>query len=308
MYLVLPLVHTLLVASLSPLLVGCVRKLKARYQGREGASVLQPYRDLRKLFGKGEVLPRDASWVFRITPYLVFATSLLIAAGTPLLLAGVAGTLGNAFVFIYTLALGTFFLALAGVDAGSAFGGFGSSREMSLSSIAEGVLLFSLVPLMLLAQSADFGVIALHVGTLPATAFLPVVVAGFAYFIALLAETGRIPVDNPATHLELTMIHEAMILEYSGPRLALIEWANANKLFVFLALAGVFIPWGLARTVAPAALLGAVVALVVKVGIGAFVVATIESVIGKLRIFRVPHLLFTGIVMGAVAIVIATTG
>lgn len=305
------LIHAFFITALSPLFVGAIRKTKAHYQNRHGASIFQPYADLRKLFGKDEVIPEDASWIFRVAPYIVFTSTLVVAAGIPLVVAESTGTLGNLFVFIYTLALGTFFLALAGMDAGSGFGGFGSSREMSLSAIAEAVLLFSLLPVALLAGSENLGDIAVHLRSLPLTALLPVVVAFLGYFIALLAEAGRIPVDNPATHLELTMIHEAMILEYSGKRLALIEWASANKLLVFVMVASsVFMPFGLidptAHTTLQSVALSAGI-LALKIALFAFVIATIESTIAKLRIFRVPRLLFTGLIIGAVALILVTT-
>lgn len=302
--------QALLVSMLSPLFVGMVRKVKAAYQGRHGASVLQPYSDLRKLFGKDEIIPEDASWIFRFMPYLLFGSTLVVAAGVPMLLATPTGTLGNLFVFVYTLALGTFFLALAGVDSGSSFGGFGSSREMSFSAIAEAVLLFSLLPLALLAESQNLGEIAVFLRTVPFVELLPVFVAFIGFFIALLAETGRVPVDNPATHLELTMVHEAMILEYSGKRLALIEWASANKLFVFVTIiCSVFFPWGLVDAGAPYSLvhaLGAVGAFAAKAAVVAFALATIESTMAKLRIFRVPRLLFSGFIIGAVALALIT--
>jgi formate hydrogenlyase subunit 4 len=300
------LLHALVIMTLSPLFVGVIRKLKAHYQNRQGASVFQPYRDLRKLFGKDEVISEDASWVFRYAPYVIFGTTLVVSAGIPILFAQNSGSLGNLFVFVYTLALGTFFLALAGIDAASAFGGFGSSREMSLSAIAEAVLLFSLLPLALMAGSENLGDIAVYVRTIPFALMLPVLVAFVGYFVALLAEAGRIPVDNPATHLELTMIHEAMILEYSGKRLALIEWASANKLFLFVVLgSSVFFPQGLIapHTALSASVLAiALLVFVLKAFVFAFAIATIESTIAKLRIFRVPRLLFTGLIIGAVAL------
>lgn len=304
------IIHSVILAAISPALIGAIRKYKALYQGRTGASIFQPYRNLRKLFSKDEVLPEDASWIFRVAPYIVFGTTLSVAAGVPLLVADNTGTLGNIFVFIYTLALGTFFLALAGIDAGSSFGGFGSSREMTFSAIAEGVLLFSLLPLALLAHSTNMGDIASHIHTMPLAHLLPVAVAFIGFFIALLAENARIPIDNPATHLELTMVHEAMILEYSGKRLALMEWASALKLTVFTTLAlTVFIPWGAFDTTDSFTLTSVLLAtgiLVGKFAIFALSIATIESVIAKLRIFRIPNLLFTAFIIGAVAFALTT--
>ncbi len=301
------LAHVCFIVVLSPLLVGVIRKIKAWYQGRVGARILQPYADLRKLFGKDEVLPEDASWVFRYAPYIIFSSTALAGAGVPILVGvGSTATLGNIFVFVYLLAIATFFLALAGIDSGSAFGGFGSSREVSLSAIAEAVLLCSLIPLVVMVGSENMGDIATVLRHVPFADLLPVFVACIGFFIALLAEAGRIPVDNPATHLELTMIHEAMILEYSGKRLALIEWASATKLFTLVLVASsVFFPWGIIELTQPvnsAAIGLGVLVLVGKILVFAFIIATIESTIAKLRIFRVPRLLFTGLIAGAVAL------
>lgn len=303
-------VRSIILAACAPLFVGVIRAMKARYQGREGASVFQPYLDLRKLFTKDEVLPEDASWVFSVAPYLIFGVSLAVAGGVPLLGVGDTGVLGNLFVFVYAFALCAFFLALAGIDAGSSFGGFGSSREMTFAAIAEGVLLFSLLPLALLAGSTNFGDIAEVVRDASYAQLLPVVVAGIAYFVALLAENMRIPVDNPSTHLELTMVHEAMILEYSGKRLALMEWASWLKLMVFVSVAAsVFVPWGAVDPAVPSDLVTLGIALIVfavKCAVIAFSIATVESVFAKLRIFRIPRLLFTALLIGAVALALVT--
>ncbi len=303
-------INALLVTALSPLIIGVIRKTKARLQGRVGASIFQPYRDMRKLFGKDEVIASDASWIFRLAPYFVFATTLVISAGIPFVLSQPAQniTSGNIFVFAYLLALGTFFLALAGMDTGSSFGGFGSSREMSLSALAEGALVFSLIPLALISSADNFTAIAHNLSLAPLTAFLPVAIAFIAFLIVLVTETGRVPVDNPATHLELTMIHEAMILEYSGRRLALMEWAAANKLFIFIALgSNLFLPWGI--LILPTTLGAGSIALAVLIFLGkvlafALGIALLESIIAKLRIFRVPSLIFTALILGAIAIVL----
>ncbi len=300
------LIQIVLVPAVSPLLVGIVRKVKARLQNRRGASIVQPYWDLAKLFHKDEIISRDASWLFRIAPYIVFGVTLVLAAGLPSMLA-VSGVpvLSDFILFVYAVALGTFFLALAGMDTGSGFGGFGASREMTVAALTEGGLLFSLLAVALATGTTNFGDMILRLQELPFTQYLPIVLAFVSFVIALIAETGRIPVDNPATHLELTMIHEAMILEYSGKRLALMEWASANKLFIFMTLgANVFFPWGVATQLDFGSLLGALGLLVIKLlacGIG---VAVLESTIAKLRFFRLPDLLFTSLVLGVIAVVI----
>ena len=238
----------LVVPALSPLCIGIIKSIKAKLQNRVGASVFQPYRDLWKLLHKDEVVSRDASWIFLYAPYIVFAVTIVVGASIPLFASFLRNEMtGDLLTVVYLLAIGTFFLALAGMDTGSAFGGFGSSREMTISALAEGGLIFTLLAIALSAGTTNLFVISdVGVFTLGFT-ILPLALAFIGFFIVLLAETARFPFDNPATHLELTMIHEAMILEYSGKRLALMEWASANKLMLFIALgANIFFPWGLA--------------------------------------------------------------
>jgi formate hydrogenlyase subunit 4 len=300
------LIHVLIVVALAPGFVGIIRKSKAFLQGRQGARITQPYLDLNKLFNKDEVHSPDASWVFRHAPYVIFGATAVALSGIPILFAGESGTTGNLFVFVYALAVSTFFTALAGMDTGSSFGGFGSSREMSLSALAEAALVFSFVPLVLASGSGNFGSITSALLGAQPIDFLAVFIAFAAFFIALLSENARVPVDNPTTHLELTMIHEAMILEYSGTRLALIEWASYTKLLGFVILgSNLFFPWGLltlSATLSARALLIATLILLFKVLLFGSGIALLESVIAKLRIFRVPNLISTAFVLGAVAI------
>jgi formate hydrogenlyase subunit 4 len=298
------ILQLLIIPLLSPLAIGLVKKLKAKFQNRRGASVLQPYRDLRKLFSKDEVISEDASWIFRATPYIVFAVTIAVGALIPLFdLTSVAAPFGDLLTVVYLLAIGTFFMALAGIDTGSAFGGFGASREMTVSALAEGGLIFSFLVLALVAGSANLFSIADALRVADASALQPIVVAGIAYFIVLLAENGRFPFDNPATHLELTMIHEAMIIEYSGKRLALMEWAAANKLFIFMTLgANLFFPWGLMHAFSPGALAAAIVVFILKMAVLCFAIAFIESTIAKFRFFRLPDLLIAAFILNIVAI------
>lgn len=305
----LSFIRLITLVALAPLFIGIIRKCKASFQGRYGASIFQPYGDLTKLFRKDEVISPDASWVFRAAPYIIFGATITAMSGIPLLFAGVTVSAGNLFIFIYMLAVATFFTALAGMDTGSSFGGFGSSREMSLSALVEAALVFSFLPLALLAHSGNFGTITSTFLAAPAIDFLPVFIAFAAFSIALLTENARVPVDNPATHLELTMIHEAMILEYSGKRLALIELSSYVKILGFVILgANLFFPWGLLflpeslSLVAPSAFIGSALILGAKILLFAFGIALLESVIAKLRIFRVPNLIATAFVLGAVAI------
>jgi formate hydrogenlyase subunit 4 len=298
------ILQIVLVPVLSPFFIGLTRKLKARMQSRAGASCFQPYRDLRRLFHKDEVISSDASWIFRVAPYLIFGTTILIGASIPLLSTAIENAWsGDFLVVIYLLAFGTFFLALAGMDTGSAFGGFGSSREMLVAALSEAGLVLSILALALISHSTNLSVIAKTIASLSFPSFAPILLAFVGFTIALLAETCRYPFDNPATHLELTMIHEAMILEYSGKRLALMEWASANKLLIFLSLgANLFFPWGIADSLAPGAILLALVWLLVKVIVFSTAIAVLESSTAKFRIFRLPDLLFTSFIVSVIAV------
>lgn len=310
----------LAIPLLAPLSVGVIRKCKARMQNRVGASILQPYRDLWKLFHKDEVISEETSWVFRFAPYLIFTVTLVVAASVPVITTVAPslwqGTMfslsflssGDFIVIIYLLALCTFFLALAGMDAGSGFGGFGSSREMTMAALAEGGLFFSLLVASVIAQTGNVFAMVESLEQVPAQSYIPLIIAFVAFFIALLAENSRFPVDNPATHLELTMIHEAMILEYSGKRLALIEWASWSKLMIFIALgANIFFPWGVATSFLPEMVGMSVLWFAGKTLCFLFVIAFLESTMAKFRIFRVPDLLFTSFVLSVIALAVTIT-
>ncbi len=292
------------IPALSPFAIGLTRLIKAKFQNRKGASPLQPYRDLWKLFHKDEVVSEDASWIFAFAPYVVFGVTLAIGAMIPLVSTVlVTGLAGDFLVIVYLVALGTFWLALAGMDTGSAFGGFGSSREMMVAAFTEGGLVLSLLTLVLLAGTTNLTGVAAAVAGLPFADVASVTLAGVAFVIAMLAETSRYPFDNPATHLELTMIHEAMILEYSGKRLALMEWAAANKYLIFISLGTtLFFPWGMAHTLGTGAIALSVAILLLKDALLCAAIATLESSIAKLRIFRLPDLLFTACILGLIAI------
>ncbi len=298
------LLQVLCIPVLSPLVVGMIRKVKARLQNREGASVFQPYFDILKLFRKDEVISEDASWIFSMAPFIVFGVTVLAGTGVPIFsLATTYAPVGDFLILMYLLLVATFFTALAGMDTGSGFGGFGSSREMMVSALAEGGLLFSLLTPSLVSGTTNVTDIIVMLRDLPLAQLLPVFIAFVAFFIALLAENSRFPVDNPSTHLELTMIHEAMILEYSGKRLALMEWAAANKLLLFIALGGsLFFPWGIGDGLQLSAFCIAVFLFLVKTGLFILAIALLESLIAKFRIFRVPDLLFTSLVLGMIAL------
>lgn len=297
-------IQILFAPVVSPLCIGVIKKIKAKLQNRQGASIFQPYKDLWKLLHKDEILSRDASWIFRQAPFIVFAVTIFVGASIPLFASFFKNTLtGDLLVIIYTLAIGTFFLALAGMDTGSAFGGFGSSREMTVSALAEGGFIFSLLTLALIGGTTNLSTLS-STGIFSSThSLMPAILAFAGFFIVLLAETARFPFDNPATHLELTMIHEAMILEYSGKKLALMEWASANKLFIFSAIgANLFFPWRLAQSTDINAILFGIIALIIKVFIFCLAIALLESSIAKFRFFRLPDLLIISFILNIVAI------
>ncbi|HSW62763.1 MAG TPA: NADH-quinone oxidoreductase subunit H [Dissulfurispiraceae bacterium] len=297
------LLQVIILVSCAPLFVGWVRTVKCWMQGRTYAGLFQPYRDLRKLFVKDVYLAENASWIFRFAPYLVFGTAVLAGAivpivSTDLLLSPIA----DVIVLVGLFAIARFFTALAGMDVGTAFGGMGASREMMIASLAEPAMLMAIFTVSLadkstslaqIVQASCTGAVELR----PSMAF-----ALLAFVLITLAETGRVPVDNPSTHLELTMVHEAMILEYSGRHLALIEWAGMMKLFLFTCIGiAAFVPWGIALTSSPAALPFALAALILKFGgIGCGIVL-IETGLAKMRLFRVPEFL-------GVAFLMATLG
>ena len=292
--LALAVVQIAIVAFGAPLLVGTLRTLKARLVGRQGPSPWQPYADVRKLLAKEVVVSTTTSWVFRATPYALVATLLTAALIVPVMtVRPPLAFAGNIILLVYLFMLGTFFLALAGLDAGSAFGGMGSSREAAVAALAEPTVVVAVFALALRAESIDLGRIVERFAGEPWLAANPAHLLAFAaLFIVMLAETGRLPVDNPATHLELTMIHEAMVLEYSGRYLALVEWASAMKLFVFMTLlANLFVPWGLAEPTGPIPVLVGALALAAKLAVLTAAVALLETAVAKLRLFRVPELL-----------------
>ena len=290
---ILAVIQVLVVTAAAPLLVGVLRTLKARLVGRRGPRVLQPYANLAKLFRKEAVVSTTTSWIFRVTPYVLFSTMVTAALIVPLLLARPVLDFAGLVLLMYLFVLGTFFLALAGLDAGSAFGGMGGSREVAVAALAEPTIMVAILALALRAETTNLGGIVERFARDPLLAANPGHLLAFsALFIVMLAETGRLPVDNPATHLELTMIHEAMVLEYSGHYLALVEWAAAMKLFLFMTLlANLFLPWGMPATAAPLTILVGLIVLAAKLAVLTVGLALLESTVAKLRLFRVPELL-----------------
>lgn len=302
---ILEIAQFLLVLGLAPLVTGFIRKAKALMQSRRGPSVLQPYRDLKKLMQKGSVISNDASWLFNITPYVCIAAVTVAALLVPVLYAGTFGFLGDLVVLIYLLAMMRFFMALAALDTGSAFGGMGSSREMYISSIVEPTMLLSIFAMALVAGTTSLASISQKIASSGLDLVSPALfLAAAAFFIATLAENSRVPFDNPATHLELTMIHEAMLLEYSGKQLALMELASMTKLVVFLAiLSNVFFPWGIAVGSDPIAVAIGALAFLIKIALLALAIALLESSMAKMRLFRLPNLLTAAFMLSLLAVV-----
>lgn len=290
-----------LVLALAPLLTGWARKVRAKLLRRRGASVTQPYRDLAKLIRKEVVVARNASWLFRAAPYVVFATTWVAAALVPTFATGLPlGAAADLIVIVALLGTARFVLALAGLDVGTSFGGLGSSREMMFATLAEPAMLMAVFTLSLFAGSTELSSIARFMLGPHAGLNISLALALVALIIVAIAENARIPVDNPATHLELTMVHEAMVLEYSGRHLALIEAAAAIKLLLYVSLiACVFTPWGAA--VAGLPVLAYAVgfgAYAVKLLVLGFLLALFETAIAKMRVFRVPEFLGVALMLG----------
>ena len=279
--------------AISPLFIGWVRMLKCWSQGRSSAGILQPYRDLAKLFSKDVILAENASWIFRFTPYLVFCTAVLAGGIIPILSIELPlAPTADVIVLVALFAIARFFTALAGMDIGTAFGGMGSSREMTIASLAEPAMLMSIFTVSLANKSTSLSHIVQVIYSGQSVIRPSLAFALLAFILITLTETGRIPVDNPATHLELTMIHEAMILEYSGRHLALIEWAGMMKLFLFVMLGiASFAPWGIAGTSSFTEIIPAFVFMALKLGVVGIGLILIETGLAKMRLFRLTEFL-----------------
>jgi len=294
----------LLVLLLSPLLTGFVRKLKARLLRRQGPPLLQPYRDLIRLMRKEVVLADNASWLFRVIPYFVFAATWIAASLVPTFRSGLLFSWSaDLIAIIAVLASARFALALAGLAVGTSFGGIGSSREVMIASLAEPAMLMIVFAVALIAGSTQLSTMAAFMNSPEVGLWVSLGLALIALVIVAIAENARIPVDNPATHLELTMVHEAMVLEYSGRHLALIELSAALKLLLYISLiACLFAPWGLSSPAAgPWELTVGAVAYVVKLAAGGALLAVFETVIAKMRVFRLPGFIGAALMLALLA-------
>lgn len=300
------LLQVLVLAIGGPLLLGVMDKIRARAEGRRGASVLQPLRDVRKLMTKERLRPRFSSVVLPLAPLVLLVATVVAVAIAPLASTQPAlAPSSDIYVIVYLLLTGSIALALAGLDAGTAFGGMGSSRAMTISALAEPALLVAVLALSIQAGTSNLPAIISRTLTHPTMLSSPTrLLALVAILIVVIAETGRLPVDNPSTHLELTMIHEAMILEYAGPELSLVTVASAMRLGLLFALvANLFVPWGIATNTSPGALALGALWLVVKTSLVAVGVSLMEVHRAKLRLFRVPELLAGGFVLSVLAVV-----
>ena len=287
--------------ALAPLLTGIVRKAKARLLRRVGPPLVQPYRDLWRLFQKEVVLAENASWLFRATPYLVFAITWVAASLVPTFAVGLQfNWTADLITIVALLGAARFFLALAGMDAGTSFGGIGSSREMMIASLAEPAMMMIVFSLALLAGSTQLSTMAQYMLSPNVGLRVTLGLSLISLMMVGIAENARIPVDNPATHLELTMVHEAMLLEYSGRHLALLELAAFLKLLFYISLiACLFVPWGLAPTNGTrTALAVGLIAYIAKIVVGVCILALFETAIAKMRVFRVPTFLGAALMLG----------
>ena len=296
-----------LVLLLAPLLTGFIRKVKARLLLRQGPPVLQPYRDLLRLVRKEVVLADNASWLFRTAPYLIFAATWVAANLVPTFATGLTFS-WSADLIAITALLGSarFFLALAGMDVGTSFGGIGSSREAMFATLAEPAMIMMVFSVALVAGSTQLSTVSTFMQSPYVGLRVSLGLALVALIIVAIAENGRIPVDNPATHLELTMVHEAMVLEYSGRHLAVIELAAQLKLLLYVSLIScVFLPWGLAGPAAGgSALLFGVETYVGKLAVVGFLLAVFETSIAKMRVFRVAEFLGIALMLGLLGILL----
>ncbi len=305
-FLLYGIINTVSVVLIAPLFVSLVKKVKAWTQGRQGPSIFQTYYTLAKLLKKEVIYSPNASRITRITPWVCIAAILTASLFVPLVyVTEPAGGIGNIILFLYLLVLARFFMALGGLDAGSTFGGMGSSREMSIAAVIEPTTIIVFAALAFVFKSLniiDMATVAATTGT-PVTPVL--ILLGISLFIILIVETARIPVDNPETHLELTMIHEGMILEQSGRNLALLELSSAIKQVILMGLLiNLIIPWGIATTLTPATIAAAFVLFIGKAALLALVMGLFESSMAKMRFFRLPSLFMMAFFFSTLIIII----
>jgi formate hydrogenlyase subunit 4 len=303
---VIGVIQVLVLMALSPLMTGIMRKTKARTQKRMGASIFQPYYDMAKLMRKDEVVSDQSSWIFRCTPWVNFVAIGTAAFFIPVFLShSPFGLVGDLLLIVGLFGLARFFTMLAGLDTSSTFGGIGSSREMMISTLLEPALFLAIFVVALTYGGTNLSTI---IETASNSSLLPhpqLIFAAIAMFVIILGETGRLPFGNHATHLELTMVHEAMVLEYSGKSLALIEWSQSIKqIMLFALIANIFVPWGISSSISVSTLGFGLVTFIIKISAFAVFVAFLESSIAKWRLFRVPDLIAVAIASSLVGLVL----
>lgn len=300
------LMQVLVILALAPLLTGIIRKTKAKTQKRIGASILQPYYDLLKLVRKDEVVSDQTSWIFRACPWVNFVVMATAAFFIPVFLVYTSfGLVGDLLLVVGLFALGRFFTMLAGLDVASSFGGLGSSREMMISALLEPALFLSIFVVAITYGGTNLSTL---IDASSNSSFLPhpqILFAAIGLFIVILGETGRLPFDNPATHLELTMVHETMILEYSGKSLALMEWSQSIKqIILFTLMINIFVPWGISSSILLSSLAVGFLTFIGKISLFGIFVAFLESSVAKWRLFRIPDLIAIAIATSMVGIVL----
>ena len=303
---VVGIIQVLAMLALAPLLTGIIRKTKARTQKRIGASILQPYYDLLKLVRKDEVISDQTSWIFRACPWVNFAAMATAAFFIPVFLVYTPfGLVGDLLLVVGLFALGRFFTMLAGLDVASSFGGLGSSREMMISALLEPALFLSIFVVAITYGGTNLSTM---IEASSNSSFLPhpqIIFAAIGLFIIILGETGRLPFDNPATHLELTMVHETMILEYSGKSLAMMEWSQSIKqIILFTLMVNIFVPWGISSSILFSSLAVGFFMFAGKISLFGIFVAFLESSVAKWRLFRIPDLIAIAIATSMIGIVL----
>lgn len=304
--LIISAIQTIVLIAISPLVSGMIGKFKALMQHRKGPSIFQPYRKIAKLIRKDETVSEDVSWLFRIIPYICLGSMVLLASMIPFMFTGVLAPYGDLITLVYLFTLYRFAMVLGGLEGGSVFGGMGSSREIMMSVLIEPALLLSLMTLcVLIGGGTNIGNIPVLLCAMGAAAFCPALILATASFIiTLTAENCRIPFDNPSTHLELTMIHEGMLIEYSGRGLAMMEMSSMMRLTIFITMLGtLFMPWGIAVTTSGIDLIIGLISIVIKLVVFAFLIAILENTITKTRLFKLQNLLTASFILAMLAIV-----
>lgn len=300
------ILQAVVLIAVSPLMTGIIRKIKAAYQGKVGPGIFQPYHDLAKLFRKGRLTGKDHTWLFKAIPYMCLASMVILSLMVPFVYTGILSPFGDLITLVYLFTLFRFAMVLGGLEGGSVFGGMGSSREMMMSVLIEPALLLSIMALSVLTGgSTNMSDISLNIAEMGFDALGPtLILAVTSFMMTLLAENARVPFDNPATHLELTMVHEAMILEYSGKKLGMMELSSEIRLTLFMAMiSSMFLPWGIATEITPSAILIATAVAIAKMLFIAVVIATVESVTAKYRLFKTPNLLTISFILSLLAMV-----